>query len=132
MGEPVPSAAICDHDAEGRRTFEKATGLGTVKAIKKVKDGIDLLKMRLRSDEGELARIYFMRDACVEQDPILVQALRPTCTVEEFPSYVWKTDTKNRKTEEPLKENDDGVDCARYMTMFKDYTGSPRVSLISL
>jgi PBSX family phage terminase large subunit len=129
--EPVPSAVICDHDAEGRETFERATGLGTVRATKKVKDGIDLLKMRLREGADGLPRYYIMRDALVEQDPSLAQSLRPTCTVEEYPSYVWKTDTKGRTLDEPLKENDDGVDCSRYMTMFKDYKGSPRVSLIS-
>jgi len=127
--EPKPQAIICDHDAEGRKTFEKHTGLGTQPAIKFVNDGIDLHKARLKGDEtGPL--FYLMQDALVEKDPWLVENLRPTCTEEEYASYVWKVSPDGRIKDEPVKDDDDGMDADRYMTMFKDYKGKARVTLI--
>lgn len=130
--EPKPSAIICDHDAEGRRTFEKATGLGTQGAIKNVADGIDLHKGRLQLDEQGYARFYLMADSLVERDQSLVDAMLPTCTQEEYGSYVWKVSTDGRKKDEPVKENDHGMDCDRYLTMSEDYKGKARVSLIDI
>lgn len=128
--EPKPQAIICDHDAGGRRTFEKATGLGTQAAIKFVSDGIDLHKERLKAGRDGYPRFYIMQDALVERDPTLAQRLMPTCTVEEYPSYVWKVDTTGRTVDEPVKRDDHGLDCDRYMTMFLDYKGKARVTLL--
>lgn len=128
--EPKPTAIICDHDAEGRKTFEKHTGLGTKPAIKFVSYGIDHHKARLKPDEDGLAGFYLMEDALVERDPWLVENLRPTSTVEEYASYVWKVSPDGRVQDEPVKEDDDGVDCDRYMTMEKDFKGKARVTLL--
>ena len=128
--EPKPSAIICDHDAEGRRTFEKATGLGTQAAIKNVYEGINAHKQRLKLDADGLARFYLMEDALVERDPWLVEHLQPTCTREEYGAYVWKVNTDGRVQDEPVKKDDDGVDCDRYLTMFKDYKGKARVTVL--
>jgi len=119
--EPKPVTVICDHDAEGRRTFEKATGLGTQPAIKFVNDGIDLVKARLKE-----YKLFLMADALVERDQILVDELRPTCTADEPSGYSWKTDTEGRKKDEPVKKDDDGLDCGRYITMHFDYRGKAR------
>jgi len=129
--EPMPISIICDHDAEGRRTFEKATGLGTVTAIKNVNDGIDAHKERLRLDDDGLAQFYLMADALVERDNHLAELLLPTCTQEEYGSYVWKVDTNGRKQDEPVKRDDHGLDCDRYMTMFLDYKGKARVTILN-
>jgi phage terminase large subunit len=127
--EPAPSAVVCDHDAEGRRTFEKATGLGTQAAIKTVSDGIDLQKNRLVGVAGH-PRFYLMEDSLVELDQDLREALMPTCTAEEYPSYVWKVSIDGRRQDEPVKKDDHGMDTDRYMTMFKDFKGRARVSFI--
>lgn len=129
--EPKPTAIICDHDAEGRRTFEKATGLGTIPALKFVNTGIDKHKSRLATGEDGYTQFYLMADSLVERDPALVESLRPTCTVEEYPSYVWKVGTDGRKQDEPVKKDDHGLDCDRYMTMFKDFKGKARATLIN-
>jgi PBSX family phage terminase large subunit len=128
--EPKPRAIICDHDAEGRRTFEKHTGLGTQKAIKFVFDGIDLTKQRWQINEstGE-ARFYYMADALIERDPERANLLRPTCSVEEITSYAWKIGTDGKTKEEPTKLDDDGMDCDRYLVMHLDYKGKARVTL---
>lgn len=127
--EPEPDAIICDHDRAARRTFERATGLGTVPAIKHVAEGIDAVKERLKLDKYGMAKFYIMADALVERDTDRASNLLPTCTVEEYGSYVWKVDNSSgRRKDEPVKENDDGVDTDRYMIMYKDYKGSARVT----
>lgn len=126
--EPMPSAIICDHDAEGRRTFERATGLGTQPAVKYVNEGINAVKERLRPDDQGLCRIYYMQDSLVERDQSLVDALMPTCTEDEFPSYVWKVNTDGRKLDEPVKKDDHGLDCDRYMVGFLDLVGKARAT----
>jgi len=129
--EPKPTAIICDWDAEGRRTFEKATGLGTQNAIKNVYEGINLHKERLKRDKGTgLARFYLMADALVERDQYLVDNLLPTCTQDEYPAYVWKVSADGRIQDEPVKRDDHGADTDRYMTCFKDFKGKARVTII--
>lgn len=129
--EPEPTAIICDHDAEGRRTFEKATGLGTVAATKNVFDGIDLTKERWKLNQFGEARLYYMRDALVEKDENRVSLMRPTCSQEEIGGYVWKKDTQGKIKQEPVKIDDDGMDCDRYMVMYLDYKGAPRLTEIN-
>jgi len=128
--EPTPSAIICDHDAEGRRTFEKATGLGTQAAIKNVYEGINAHKMRLKGDD-QGPRFFLMADALVERDQAQADALLPTCTKDEYASYVWKVTADGRTQDEPVKRDDDGVDVDRYVTMFLDYKGKARATLLS-
>lgn len=131
--EPRPKAVICDWDAEGRRTFERATGLSTRPAIKNVYEGINAHKERLKTDKHGLARFYLMEDALVERDQWLVDHLLPTCTRDEYGSYAWKVNTDGRIQDEPNKKvgGDDGVDCDRYLTMHLDYRkNSARFSIV--
>jgi len=131
--EPKPTAIICDHDAEGRRTFEKATGLGTQPAIKNVYEGINLHKERLKRDKVTgLSRFYLMADALVERDQWLVDNLMPTCTQDEYPAYVWKVSADGRIQDEPVKRDDHGVDGDRYLTTFKDWKGKARVTVLDM
>lgn len=129
--EPKPTAIICDHDAEDRRTFERVTGLGTQPAMKAVSVGIDLHKERLKVDRDGLARFYLMADALVERDQWLVDHLQPVCTRDEYGSYVWKVNADGRPYDEPVKDKDDGVDCDRYLTMHLDFKGKARATLIA-
>lgn len=127
--EPQPLAIICDWDAEGRRTFEKETGMGTQKASKSVYEGINAHKDRLKRDRDGYARFYLMADSLVEKDQWLVDNLYPTCTEDEYASYVWKVATDGRVMDEPVKRDDDGMDTDRYMTMFFD-KGKARVTML--
>lgn len=131
--EPRPTAIICDHDAEDRRTFERATGLRTLPAKKAISIGIDLHKERLKinSDTG-YARFYLMRDALVERDEKLAQTLRPVCTQDEYACYAWKVGANGRVRDEPVDQDNHGMDADRYMTMYLDFKGQARVSLISM
>lgn len=128
--EPRPTAIICDHDAEGRKTFEKHTGLGTVGAIKNVNDGIDLHKARLKGDD-QGPRFFYMADALVELDTDLREKLLPASSVEEYGAYRWQVSTSGRTLDKPVKEDDHGMDTDRYHTMYHDFKGKARATLLN-
>ena len=106
--EPKPSHVICDHDAEGRATLDKHLGRSTTPAVKTVLDGIQMVQTRIRA-----GRLLIMRDCRVERDQALADASKPTCTSEELPGYIWADTLK----EQPVKEDDHGVDALRYAVM---------------
>ena len=125
--EPEPVAIICDHDAEGKRTFENETGLSTINAFKNVYEGINAHKQRIKDD-----KFYIMADAVVERDKALAEKLLPTSTVEEYASYVWKVSTDGRIQDEPVKKDDHGMDSDGYPTAFHDLKGKARYSEVGV
>jgi phage terminase large subunit len=117
-------ATICDHDAEDRATLEKY-GIKTVKADKAIRPGIEAVQLRLRPDVDGRARLLFMRNSLVERDEQLSLRYRPTRTVEEFGGYAWpsldgRARVQSRRDELPLKADDHGLDCLRYLVMYVD------------
>ena len=107
---------VCDHDAEDRATLVE-NGIPNIQAKKAVSVGIDRVQERLAVAEDGKPRIYFLRDSIIEIDQSLVDAKKPWCTEQEFADYVWS----NKKTkEEPVKENDHGMDAVRYAVMHVD------------
>lgn len=112
---------VADHDAEDRATMNKH-GVSTVAAKKDVGLGIQAVKMRLKIDpKKKKPRLFFVQDALVSADPLLLAAKLPTCTEQEMPGYVWQkyADGKPNK-EQPIKVNDHGCDATRYMVAYVD------------
>jgi len=120
--EPTPRAILCDHDAEGKAVLEEELGLGTQNAHKAVKEGIEAVQNRLADSS-----IAIMRDALVTLDPALRDSGRPVCTQEEIVGYVWAMGPNGRIKDEPVKDNDHGMDAKRYMVADKDLQAKPRV-----
>lgn len=114
-GDPLPRSIYADHDAEGRATFERHTGLLTMPAHKAVNEGIQAMAARLRPAGDGKPRLMYFEDCLVERDPELVAAKKPTCAIEEFDSYVWDTRGGQKRGEQPVKEYDHGLDADRYM-----------------
>jgi PBSX family phage terminase large subunit len=111
-----PAAIICDHDAEDRATFERHMGIDTVPAVKNVQAGIQNVMSLLKSknDEGSddhRPGLMFMRNALLDADPELQEAMLPTCTEDEIDGYEWE-DAKKKET--PRKKDDHGCDDVRY------------------
>ncbi|MCF3101435.1 terminase [Streptomyces roseoverticillatus] len=125
--EPRPRAVICDHDAEDRATLEKHLGMSTAPAKKTVSDGIQAVQSRLKVQEDGRARLVLLRGALVERDPELDAAKKPACTEEEITGYVWAIKPGGDLKEEPVKENDHGMDALRYMVAERDLSGRPRM-----
>jgi len=113
-GDPLPREIICDHDAEDRATLERHLGIRTMPAHKSVRDGIQATAARYRPAGDGKPRLMHFRDALVERDPDLARQKKPTCTIEEPESYVWAESPTGIK-EEPVKEDDHGMDTDRYM-----------------
>jgi phage terminase large subunit len=119
--EPKPVAIICDHDAEDRATLSKHLRMGTTPARKEVSRGIQAVEKRLRVPEDGRPRLVLFQGALVEVDPELKEQGRPTCTVDEFGSYVWPDGKPGRAEDEhPVKEHDHGMDDVRYLVAHHD------------
>lgn len=119
--EPLPVAVICDHDAEGRATFERHTGLATTPAYKAVLEGIQGVTTRLQVAGDGKPRLLYMQDSLVDRDEALAKSRRPCCTEDEFDSYVWPKGQDGRPVKElPVKENDHAMDVDRYMVAWRD------------
>lgn len=131
--ERKPRAVICDHDAEGREVFRRRTGLPTRPAKKGVTDGIQAVQRRLKPAGDGRPRLFLFRGCLVRLDQELVNARLPTCTEEEFPSYVWRKPgvgaASQAPKEEPLKENDHGMDALRYLCAEREQ-GVPRIRIL--
>jgi phage terminase large subunit len=125
-----PRAIICDHDAEGRAVLERELGMSTVPAHKSVLEGIQAVQMRMRDRGNGTRGLYILRDALLERDPELVEAMKPTCLAEEIPGYIWDTGAGKKPKEQPLKKDDDSDDCLRYLCMGLT-EGRPRVRMMS-
>jgi PBSX family phage terminase large subunit len=113
-----PYAIVVDHDAEDRATLERHLGKPTRAANKTVSEGIQAMAARFRLDSRGRPRILFFKNATVMRDASLVEAKKPASTVEELPGYVWRDRKPGQlaiRADEPLKENDHGMDAARYL-----------------
>ena len=125
-GESI-SFTVADHDAEDRATMAKH-GINTIAAKKDVSPGIQVVKARMKVQSDGKPRIFFVRGALVEIDPLLDSAKKPVCTEDEIPAYAWKKyDDGKPNKEEPVKINDHGCDPTRYMVMQLDSVGLTEV-----
>jgi len=115
--EPQPVAVVCDHDAEGRVVLERELGVSTQAAHKSVLEGIDSVQARMKDAGDGKARVYLVANSLVELDEELKESGKPSCTVEEIPGYVWKSNEKD----EPLKADDHGCDAMRYAVADRDF-----------
>lgn len=144
-------ATISDHDAEDRATLEAPTivddpalverlkragfesdkggkvtlpGIVTQIADKRVKYGIEKVQERLKVAGDGKPRLFLVRNALVETDPVLQARFKPLCTEDEFPAYAWpKTNDDKAAKEEPVKVNDHGMDAIRYAAVYVDDVG---------
>lgn len=128
--EPRPRAVICDHDAEDRATLERHLRMSTSPAKKSVSDGIQALASRLRPTGDGKARLFVMRGAVLERDPLMEKAKAPIGLEEEIVGYIWDTGGGKGPKEEPVKEFDDSCDAARYMVAELDLGGRPGVRVL--
>jgi PBSX family phage terminase large subunit len=122
-GEERYTANIADWDAEDRATLQ-TFGIRTTAANKEMRPRFDAVQNRLRAQKDGRARIFFFRDALVEEDESLKLGYKPTCTEQEILGYVWRdisrTVEATSKDERPVGRNDHGMDAMGYMVMHLD------------
>ena|SRR5579872_4777593 len=114
-GDPLPREIICDHDAEGRATLERHLGLSTTRAHKAVLEGIQATAAAMKPDAAGTPRLLILSGSLIERDQELVRMKKPTCVEEEPENYTWHIGSGYRAKEEPVKEDDHGCDCLRYL-----------------
>lgn len=125
--EPKPQKIICDHDAEARAVLERELGLNTMPALKTVGDGLDATMKRFALAEDGKPRIFLCRNIVVERDPDLEERRLPCSTQEEIVGYVWMKGQDGKPVkEDPVKENDHGMDAMRYTVANFDLRGRTR------
>ena len=114
-GETI-EATICDHDAEDRQTL-KENGIYNIPARKDVLQGIGKVQDRLKKQADGRPRLYIFKNSLVEIDQSLKIAHLPYAVEHEFDGYIW---ADNQKKEQPVKENDHGLDMLRYGVVYLD------------
>ena len=117
--DPLPREVIGDHDAEDCATFERHLQLYVTRAKKSISDGIQAQAARLRNAGDGRPRLMYFRDCLVERDMDLARAKKPTCTIEEYDSYVWAQNNLGI-TEEPVDKDNHGMDASRYGVAYFD------------
>jgi len=114
-GERI-EATVCDHDAEDMATLRE-NGIPTTPATKAVTTGIEKVQERLKVQADGRPRLFVMRGSLVEVDNDLETNRKPISTEKEFPCYIWKD---HKSKDEPVKEDDHGMDMTRYAVMYRD------------
>jgi hypothetical protein len=96
-------------------------GINTIAANKDVATGIQAVKARLAKQSDGKARLFLVRGALVEPDPLLVAVKKPLCWDDEITGYAWQkyADGKPNK-EQPVKVDDHACDAARYLVKHVD------------
>lgn len=124
-------ANIADHDPENCESLREA-GISTVPAYKDFERGRDAVYERLKVKKNKKPGITIMRDCLIETDQALVDAKKPICTLQEIEGYVYKkTEDGKPIKEEPVKQDDHGVDAARYVVAFVDNLQGMQVQVIA-
>ena len=95
---------ICDHDADGRATLQKR-GIKTIPARKNRIGGQQAVHDLIANN-----MVFFMEGNLVEEDVELKLHKLPTCTEQEFPTYVWA----NKSKQDMVNKLDHGQDAMRY------------------
>ena len=112
------SKIVCDHDPEDQATLERHLGMKVTPAIKgpnSVRNGITMVKERLRVAHDGRPRLVIAQNALQSVDPVLRERRMPVSTEGEFALYSWKENIKGDVQDEPIKEYDHGLDALRYM-----------------
>lgn len=117
-------AVACDPSEPEFIAAFREHGLNAVPAFNRVRPGIDAVAERLKVAGDKRARLFVVRD-CLRYgaDEELKEARLPYTVEQEFPAYVW---ADRKAKEEPVKENDHGMDMTRYAVCYVDGLGEKK------
>jgi len=114
-GDEQIETTVCDHDAEDRQTLAE-NGIPNIAAKKDVLWGIGKVQDRLKKQGDGRPRLFIFKKSLVEVDQSLKIAHKPYATEQEFDGYIWA----NTQREQPVKEDDHGMDNIRYACAYID------------
>lgn len=110
-------AIACGPDQPAYIKQYQQAGVRAVPADNAVLPGINAVQQRLKPGGNGKPGLFVVRDSLRHADQELIRLKQPHKVEDEFPGYVW-ADSKTKEV--PVKEKDDGVDMARYATMYVD------------
>lgn len=117
-------AMVCDHDLEDRATLERhLPDVRTEAATKAVEEGLRSVHARLRVAQDGRPRLMIFQGCTMEPlDERMEERHKPTNTIDEFGAYQLTKNARDENAikEEPVKRDDHGMDCIRYMSMWAD------------
>lgn len=117
------SMFVCDLSEPAYIEKFRRKRLNAIGGFNSVGPGINAVKERLkRADDGK-PRLYFRLNALRQPDPWLKENHKPTQTRDELSLYIWNDKTMK---DEPIKENDHGMDAMRYAVAYVDGLGEER------
>lgn len=124
-GDEDVFTTICDHDREDMATLERHGVWPLEQANKAVEEGISACHARLRVQDDGKPRVFFFHDALLYRDERMDEKHKPCGMIEEFSGYeLQKPKDENVTKEEPVKNDDHGMDAFRYMAMWaEEYFG---------
>jgi phage terminase large subunit len=105
-------AVLCDPSEPSHIQSFRNAGINAQPADNARTPGIDAVKRRLAEK-----RLFVVRDSLQRADDSLVENRKPCRVEDEFPMYVW---ADKKAKEEPVKEDDHGMDMTRYTVMYLD------------
>ncbi len=91
---------VCDPAEPSNIQEFRNAGLFALEANNDITAGIQKVATRLKIAGDGQARLYVARGALREADPILLNAKKPTCLLDEMPAYEWPTGADGK----PVKE----------------------------
>jgi len=107
-----------DHEAESAEVLRQKAGVEVTNARKDVEAGIQAVMSRLLPSDDGSPSLYFLKGARAHKpDTNLQLNERPLKTIDEIYDYDWKDDEAK---EEPVKEDDHGMDALRYFVYTLD------------
>lgn len=127
---------VADTENAENRALLDELGIPTNPAIKDIEAGIQSVYELMYPKLDPLtnvarSRLYILRNARKEVDPLLQDAKKPTCTAEEIPLAQRQrrksTEKDTSAAEAPKKGDDHGIDTMRYVIHSARVSGDQRV-----
>jgi PBSX family phage terminase large subunit len=110
-----PSAFVCDPAEPAYILQFRQAGLLSVEADNDIEAGIQAVQKRMVIDVHGRPRLAVRKGSCVDPDPLLVAAKKPSTLEEEIAGYQWQDSPDGKPVKElPVMVNDHALDALRY------------------
>lgn len=116
-------AIICDPSEPAYIEAYRSAGLNAIAGFNRVRPGIDAVQARLKVEDDGRPRLFVIRDSLRYNDDALFEERKIYAVEQEFLAYVW---ADRKAKEEPVKENDHGMDMTRYAVCYIDNVGQAK------
>jgi len=123
--DPAEPGFIAEYRASGLPGRPMLPGLPALPAFNGIALGVQAVQARLAPTGDGRPRLFVCADALDSVDSLLPPG-KPRWSLEERPRYVWALGANGKATkEEPVDDNNHGMDAERYAVAHVDHVGVP-------